>query len=105
MHRVYSGSAEYVNLCSFDQAADFLLLQCRDLLLDASQREMWRKGALVRFVAEPARCGLDPALQRPVDVPALVGSNAKLRAATGWAPTKSRSDIITDIFASLDAAS
>lgn len=45
---------------------------------------------------------VDPALQRAVDVPVLVGSNAKLRAATGWAPVKSRSDIIQDL---LDAAS
>lgn len=45
---------------------------------------------------------VDPALQRTVDVPALVGSNAKLRAATGWTPVKSRSDIISDL---LDAAS
>lgn len=44
----------------------------------------------------------DPALERSVDVPALVGSNAKLRAATGWTPLKSRSDIISDL---LDAAS
>jgi GDP-4-dehydro-6-deoxy-D-mannose reductase len=45
---------------------------------------------------------VDPALQRAVDVPVLVGSNAKLRAATGWAPVKSRSAIIQDL---LDAAS
>lgn len=45
---------------------------------------------------------VDPALQRPVDVPALVGDNAKLRAATGWSPRRSRSDIIQDL---LDAAS
>ena len=45
---------------------------------------------------------VDPALQRAVDVPALVGSNAKLRAATGWTPVKSRSAIIQDL---LDAAS
>ncbi|MBA3854038.1 MAG: GDP-mannose 4,6 dehydratase [Gemmatimonas sp.] len=45
---------------------------------------------------------VDPALQRAVDVPVLVGSNAKLRAATGWTPLKSRSDIIQDL---LDAAS
>lgn len=45
---------------------------------------------------------VDPALQRAVDVPVLVGSNAKLRAATGWAPMKSRSDIIQDL---LNAAS
>lgn len=40
---------------------------------------------------------VDPALQRAVDVPVLVGSNAKLRAATGWAPVKSRADIIADL--------
>ncbi len=45
---------------------------------------------------------VDRALQRAVDVPALVGNPAKLQAATGWAPRRSRSDIITEL---LDAAS
>ena len=45
---------------------------------------------------------VDPELQRAVDVPVLVGDNAKLRAATGWTPVKSRSAIIQDL---LDAAS
>jgi GDP-4-dehydro-6-deoxy-D-mannose reductase len=45
---------------------------------------------------------VDPALQRAVDVPALVGDNTKLRAATGWSPRHSRADIISDL---LDAAS
>ncbi|MEX2181804.1 MAG: GDP-mannose 4,6-dehydratase [Gemmatimonadaceae bacterium] len=44
----------------------------------------------------------DPALQRAVDVPALVGDAAKLRAATGWTPRRTRADIIDDL---LDAAS
>lgn len=44
----------------------------------------------------------DPALQRPADIPVLVGNNAKLRAHTGWAPALSRADIITDL---LNAAS
>jgi GDP-4-dehydro-6-deoxy-D-mannose reductase len=48
---------------------------------------------------------VDPALQRAVDVPMLVGSNAKLRSATGWTPRRSRADIISDLLASLDAAS
>lgn len=39
----------------------------------------------------------DPALTRPVDVPVLVGSNRKLRRATGWAPRRSRDDIIDDL--------
>jgi GDP-4-dehydro-6-deoxy-D-mannose reductase len=60
---------------------------------------------VIALAGTRATLKVDPALQRPVDVPALVGSNAKLRAATGWAPKKSRSDIISDILASLDAAS
>ena len=44
----------------------------------------------------------DPALRRVVDVPWLVGDNAKLRSTTGWAPSRSRSDIIDDL---LNAAS
>jgi GDP-4-dehydro-6-deoxy-D-mannose reductase len=45
---------------------------------------------------------VDSALQRAVDVPALVGDPAKLKAATGWTPRRSRSDIIAEL---LDAAS
>ncbi len=43
-----------------------------------------------------ARVESDAALQRSVDVPYLVGDNAKLRARTGWAPQRSRRDIIRD---------
>lgn len=39
----------------------------------------------------------DPALSRPVDVPAQVGNNSKLRRATGWAPRLTRDDIIDDL--------
>lgn len=45
---------------------------------------------------------VDPALQRTVDVPVLVGDNTKLRNATDWTPQHSRSRIISDL---LDAAS
>ena len=42
----------------------------------------------------------DPARQRPVDVPHLVGSAAKLHAATGWAPqitwTQTLRDLLDD---------
>lgn len=44
----------------------------------------------------------DPTLQRSVDVPVLVGDNSKLRADTGWAPSRTRADIIDDL---LNAAS
>ncbi|MDQ6634090.1 MAG: GDP-mannose 4,6-dehydratase [Gemmatimonadota bacterium] len=37
------------------------------------------------------------ALARPVDVPIQVGSNSKLRRATGWAPRRTRDDIIRDL--------
>ncbi len=39
----------------------------------------------------------DPALARPVDVPALVGDNTRLRDATGWAPTRSLRTLIDDL--------
>ncbi len=45
---------------------------------------------------------VDPSLQRAVDVPVLVGDPTKLKAATGWQPIRSRSDIIAEL---LDAAS
>jgi GDP-4-dehydro-6-deoxy-D-mannose reductase len=52
------------------------------------------RGVTVREVAEgmlamsdaPLELVVDPELVRPVDVPRLVGSRAKLHAATGWEP-------------------
>lgn len=44
-----------------------------------------------------ARLHPDPALQRPADVPLLVGDSSKLRAATGWAPQHSLDTIIEDV--------
>jgi len=60
-------------------------------------------GALARVVL--ARFGLDvpvesdPALVRPVDVPALVGCAAKLRAHTGWAPRRTFDALLDDLIA------
>ena len=62
-------------------------------------------GLRVREIAERVlkRAGVsadissDTALLRPVDVPILVGDNSKLRAATGWKPTRSIDDIIDDL--------
>jgi GDP-4-dehydro-6-deoxy-D-mannose reductase len=39
----------------------------------------------------------DASLARPVDVPALVGDNARLRDATGWAPARTLRDLIDDL--------
>ena len=57
--------------------------------------------ALARMVL--ARAGAtaelqpDPALQRPVDVPVLVGDARKLRAATGWAAERSLDTLIDEL--------
>lgn len=48
-------------------------------------------------VGTTAEITSDPALVRGVDVPVLVGSPAKLKKATGWAPTLTRADIIDDL--------
>ncbi len=44
-----------------------------------------------------AKLQSDPTLVRPVDVPALVGSTAKLRAQTGWAPRHTLDTILEDL--------
>jgi GDP-4-dehydro-6-deoxy-D-mannose reductase len=41
---------------------------------------------LLSFAGSPIRLEVDPALVRPVDVPALVGDSTKLGAATQWSP-------------------
>jgi GDP-4-dehydro-6-deoxy-D-mannose reductase len=53
--------------------------------------------AVLRRVGAAAEVRMHPALARPVDVPVLVGANAKLRRATGWTPRHSRDDIIDDL--------
>ena len=62
---------------------------------------------LLGMAARPMRLVSDPALQRPVDIPVLVGDNAALRAATGWEPTiplaRTLSDVLADWRARLGA--
>ena len=53
--------------------------------------------AVLHRLDRAADISTDPALARPVDVPVLVGSNRKLRRATGWAPSRTRDDIIDDL--------
>jgi GDP-4-dehydro-6-deoxy-D-mannose reductase len=53
--------------------------------------------SVLQRVGVPADISSDPALTRPVDVPIQIGSNAKLRRATGWTPRRSREDIIDDL--------
>ena len=53
--------------------------------------------AVLQHVGVTADITSDPALARPIDVPVLVGDNSKLRRATGWAPRRTRDDIIRDL--------
>jgi GDP-4-dehydro-6-deoxy-D-mannose reductase len=70
-------------------------------------------GVTVRELAESvlhrmgarAEISSDPHLVRPADIPALVGSPAKIREVTGWEPRLSREDIIDDLIRWIDAAS
>ncbi|MFN2400318.1 MAG: NAD-dependent epimerase/dehydratase family protein [Gemmatimonadaceae bacterium] len=52
---------------------------------------------VLALVGTDARLQSDPALARPVDVPALVGDPTKLRLATGWTPQHDLDFIITDL--------
>lgn len=62
-------------------------------------------GVSVRDIAErllahadrPIRLVSDPDLVRTVEVPRLVGSNARLREATGWSPEISLEQTLTDV--------
>jgi GDP-4-dehydro-6-deoxy-D-mannose reductase len=53
--------------------------------------------ALLALAARPMRLVSDPALQRPVDIPVLVGDNTALRRATGWEPTIPLDDTLSDV--------
>ena len=53
--------------------------------------------SVLQRVGVSAEISTDPALFRPVDVPAQIGSNAKLRRATGWTLRHTRDDIIDDL--------
>jgi GDP-4-dehydro-6-deoxy-D-mannose reductase len=52
---------------------------------------------LLARAARPIRLVTDPELVRPVEVPRLVGSNARLRAATGWTPEIALDDTLADV--------
>ena len=46
---------------------------------------------------------VDPALVRPVEVPALVADASKLRAATGWAPARPFEETLAEVLAAARA--
>jgi GDP-4-dehydro-6-deoxy-D-mannose reductase len=70
------------NVCSGRSVA---VKEIADLLLDMAARPM-------RLVAEPA-------LQRLVDIPVLVGDHGRLSRATGWAPTIPLDQTLADVLA------
>jgi GDP-4-dehydro-6-deoxy-D-mannose reductase len=77
---VHGAVGEIYNVCSGEGVSVRAL----------AQRVLLRAG-------RSAEVRTDPVLARPVDVPLQVGSNAKLRRATGWAPRLTRDDIIDDL--------
>ncbi len=90
-----------------DVVAAYILLAERGVageVYNVCSARGWSTGDVARRIL--ARLGLeagvetDPSLVRPVDVPVLVGDNAKLRSATGWAPTLGLDDIIDDLIRS-----
>jgi GDP-4-dehydro-6-deoxy-D-mannose reductase len=54
---------------------------------------------LLCMAKHPMRLVSDPELQRPVDIPVLVGDNGKVAAATGWAPTIALETTLADVLA------
>jgi len=54
---------------------------------------------LLGMARHPMRLVSDPDLQRPVDIPVLVGDNHKLAMATGWSPTIPLETTLADVLA------
>jgi GDP-4-dehydro-6-deoxy-D-mannose reductase len=52
---------------------------------------------LVGMATSPMELVTDPDRYRPVDIPVLRGSNAKIHAATGWSPSFSIADTLGDL--------
>jgi len=73
---------EVYNVCSGRAVA---VQEIADLLLGMADR--------------PMRLVTDPALQRPVDIPVLVGDNTRLASATGWSPTIPLERTLADVLA------
>jgi GDP-4-dehydro-6-deoxy-D-mannose reductase len=55
--------------------------------------------ALLAMARRPMHLVSDPALQRPVDIPVLVGDNGALRRVTGWEPTIPLDQTLADVLA------
>ncbi len=55
--------------------------------------------ALLGMARRPMHLVIDPALQRTVDIPVLVGDMTKLTKATGWSPTIPLEQTLADVLA------
>ena len=53
--------------------------------------------AMLGMASRPMRLVPDPLLERPVDVPILVGDAGRLRAATGWTPELDLATTVKDV--------
>jgi GDP-4-dehydro-6-deoxy-D-mannose reductase len=56
---------------------------------------------LIALAAHPMHLTRDPALERPIDIPVLLGDNTKLRKATGWAPEITIEQTVADLLADM----
>jgi GDP-4-dehydro-6-deoxy-D-mannose reductase len=54
---------------------------------------------LLAMARRPMHLVTDPDLQRPVDIPVLVGDNSRLVATTGWSPTIPLDTTLADVLA------
>ncbi len=87
-----------------------------DLALDGAPGEIYnvcsgvpvRMSDVLRHLVTAARVGVeireDPALMRAVDIPIAYGDNAKLKAATGWAPAFPLARSLRDVYEAAQAA-
>ena len=56
---------------------------------------------LLELAAVDLKVQVDQSLVRPIDVPLLLGDNARLNAASGWTPSISLDDTLRDVLAAL----
>lgn len=54
---------------------------------------------LIELTGTPMTLEADPDLQRPVDIPVLLGDNSRIRAHTGWEPQIPLSQTLADLLA------
>lgn len=59
---------------------------------------------LLGMASHPMHLVTDPALERPVDVPVLIGDNTRLTEVTGWVPTVPLEQTLADVLADQRAA-